>query len=91
MMLITYFLTGWIDGNLAPVRPGVYRRKWGPGRTEYAYWTGKLWRRGHDTVKAARWETAASSHQPGRKRNNSGNIPWRGLTQEWGGDWKGRV
>ncbi len=75
-------LTGWIDGNLAPVRKGVYQRHLGPGRRVYAYWTGELWRYSATSPESAAEQWAPSNWQPGRRRGNSRYIPWRGLAKE---------
>jgi len=68
-------LTGWISGDLKPVRVGVYERdSWGQGSTIYSLWNGEFWCVGRGTVQAAE----KMQHQ----RSYYQSHTWRGLLKE---------
>lgn len=60
-------LTDWYNGNVAPVRVGMYERYFTDG-TYMMYWDGNLWRR--DASDKPHWRQV-------------GDYPaWRGLTKQ---------
>jgi len=65
-------LTGWISGDLKPVRVGVYERQGLPN--SFSYWNGKRWSFSNETVKEAYADRRVPSFAQVR--------PWRGLAQE---------
>lgn len=65
-------LTPWFSRDVAPVRAGVYQRKYGSG-VAYSRWDGKLWRAGSYEFDLAKKRKEAS-YQP--------RLPWRGLASD---------
>lgn len=70
---MTAELTPWFNGQIKPVRPGVYEREF-PNRALYAEWTGVQWLCARLSVKGAIKERDVSLQQD--------TIHWRGLAQE---------
>lgn len=71
--------TDWFDGEVKPVRAGVYERKYTVNNEVYfAYWSGTKWYNARDTVKRAvdsyNWGLASYTKLDHTK--------WRGLTSE---------
>ncbi len=66
-------LTGWFDGKVRPVRPGVYQRSTRHGGAVYAMWDGKLWRRFSGGIDSAAKQKQRSLFQ---------DLAWRGFTSD---------
>lgn len=64
--------TDWFDGDIKPVRKGVYQR-YGFGDIVYSYWTGKYWGMKSGTVASANACRGKSANQ---------NHKWRGLIEK---------
>lgn len=63
-------LTGWIDGNLTPVRVGLYQRQY-EGVNYYSYWDGVCWGCFNKEKKHALLVKNLSTSLPW--------LPWRGI------------
>ena len=61
--------TDWLDPDVKPVHPGVYRRQWPGG--PYACWDGRRWRADAATPEAAAAKEGISPHV---------DAPWQGLS-----------
>jgi hypothetical protein len=64
--------TPWFDGEVHPVRIGVYERDH-YGNLEYSYWSGGGWNFAAKTVGGALLSQTQSRFQ---------DLPWRGLLKE---------
>jgi hypothetical protein len=64
--------TPWFDGEVHPVRIGVYERDH-YGNLEYSYWSGGGWNFAAKTVGSALLNKVPSRFQ---------DLPWRGLLKE---------
>ncbi|MFZ6727389.1 hypothetical protein ACO0K2_18000 [Undibacterium sp. MH2W] len=66
-------LTPWIDGDIKPVRVGVYERNYGSAGFAYCKWDGKYFFAGKRSIKEADLATSDAFFQ---------NLPWRGLAEK---------
>ncbi len=66
--------TGWLSGEVQPVRKGVYERKFTDGRAGgqpfFCRWNGTWWSLGSFNLKKAAKEFLPSTSQ---------YLPWRGV------------
>jgi len=65
-------LTDWIDGDINPVRVGVYQRNYG-NNIWFCKWDGKKWMTWNALIDDAFKSKAESPYQ---------DLPWRGLAEE---------
>lgn len=66
-------LTQWFDGNIKPVRVGVYQREYGYGKLFYCKFDGKNWLVCYLTIEEADSCCSLSVCQ---------DVPWRGLAEQ---------
>jgi hypothetical protein len=66
-------LTGWIDGGLQPIRPGVYQRD--DGELGFSYWSGMRWQ-----GWAPRFDTATDGSLESSSAVRQ-ELPWRGVAE----------
>jgi hypothetical protein len=64
--------TPWFDGEVHPVRIGVYERDH-CGNFSYSYWSGAEWCFGSLTIGGALLNRVPSRFQ---------DLPWRGLKED---------
>lgn len=66
-------LTDWFQGDVKPIRVGIYERRYKSG-IYFSKWNGIHWGFGHCKVKFANLtEDFLSQYQ---------NLPWRGLSKD---------
>lgn len=75
----TVEVTDWFDGDVEPVRKGLYQRavmrRAAPHQVAvYSYWDGQRWSFNGSTPKEA--------YRDRKFRSLSQFLPWRGLAQE---------
>ena len=66
-------LTPWIDGNIKPVRVGVYQRNYSCGAPYYSKFDGSFWHCMCSTIETASEALHISVCQ---------DLPWRGLAEQ---------
>jgi hypothetical protein len=69
--------TPWFDGEIKPVRVGVYQRKWDDGSIGYAKWHGEHWGPSYDVTNPLAVQQADRSGFGFQTL-----MPWRGLAEE---------